>query len=211
MVMKSSNQPSLLTRQSLLVRLRDWGDNSSWDEFHRLYRRFIQGLCIRSGLNHAESDEVVQEVLRNVAERISDYEQRENRGAFRRWLMNQTRWRIADKFRERDRAAVRSIHLTSFDGEATEDPIDSLPDENPLDDFWELEWQKHVLDTALERLGRRVPAKHFQAFELYARQGWPVRRIAKDLSINPATVYLIAHRLTKQLRLEVERLRKNHG
>ncbi|MCF3651303.1 RNA polymerase sigma factor [Synoicihabitans lomoniglobus] len=209
--MKSPVQSSLLTRPSLLSRLRNWGDNSSWDEFHRLYRRFIQGLALRAGLNHTEAEDVVQDVMQNVAQRISEYEVRDNRGAFRRWLMNQTRWRIADKFRQRDRAAVRSERHLPVDGEGDFDALDNIADDNPVDEFWEIEWQKHVLDTAMERLARRVPAKHFQAFELYARQGWPVRRIASDLGINSATIYLISHRLTKQLRSEVERLRDYHG
>jgi RNA polymerase sigma factor (sigma-70 family) len=212
--LKSIVQSSLLTRPSLLFRLRDWGDNSSWDEFHRLYRRFIHGLATRAGLSHAEADEVVQEVLQNVAKRIGDYESRKNRGAFRRWLMNQTRWRITDKFRQRDRAAVaaewRVPAGTEEDG-VTDQLEKVADDENPLDEYWELEWQKHVLDTAMERLARRVPAKHFQAFELYARQGWSVRRIAQELGINSATVYLISHRLTKQLRHEVENIRDYHG
>lgn len=210
MIMSEVNQPSLLTRPSLLFRLRDWGDNSSWDEFHRLYRRFIRGLALRAGLSHAEADDVVQDVLQNVANRIGEYENRANRGAFRRWLMNQTRWRIADKFRQRDRAAVQSDRPESATPGATEDPLDHVADDNPIDDFWELEWQRHVLDTAMERLARRVPAKHFQAFELHARQGQPVAQIAADLGINRPTVYLIAHRLTKQLRHEVERLREYH-
>ena len=211
MIMSEASRPSLLTRPSLLFRLRDWGDHSSWDEFHRLYRRFIKGLALRLGLGHAEADDVVQDVLQNVAKRIGDYKTRENRGAFRRWLMNQTRWRIADKFRQRDQAAVRSS--TPFPNENGEerDPLDSLPDDNPMDDFWELEWQKHMLDTAMERLARRVPPKHFQAFELHARQGQPVAQIAADLGINRPTVYLIAHRLKKQLRHEVERLREYHN
>lgn len=211
MIMTQAEQPSLLTRPSLLFRLRDWGDNSSWDEFYRLYRRFIRGLALRAGLNHAESDEVVQDVLRNLADRIKDYEVRENRGAFRRWLMNQTRWRIADKFRQRDRAAVRAEAGKTNDDESDQrDPLNDLAEEAP-DDFWELEWQRNVLDTAMERLARRVPPKHFQAFDLHARQGRPVSQISADLGMNRATVYLITHRLKKQLRHEVDRLREYHA
>ena len=210
MIMTQAEQPSLLTRPSLLFRLRDWGDNQSWDEFYRLYRRFIRGLALRAGLNHAESDEVVQDVLRNVAKRIRDYEVRENRGAFRRWLMNQTRWRIADKFRQRDRAAVQSDHYQSRDDDHTSDPFENIA-EDVTDDFWELEWQKHVLETAMERLARRVPAKHFQAFDLHVRCGQPVAQVAADLGINRPTVYLITHRLKKQLQHEVKRLRDYHS
>ena len=81
----------------------------------------------------------------------------------------------------------------------------------PLDAASETEWQKHVLDAALGRLARRVPAKHFQVFDLYSRQGWPVMRVARELGINPAAVYLISHRLTKQLKTEVEALRASLG
>ncbi len=211
MIMTQSERPSLLTRPSLLFRMRNWGDNSSWDEFYRLYRRFIRGLALRAGLNHAESDEVVQDVLRNLADRIKDYEVRENRGAFRRWLMNQTRWRIADKFRQRDRAAVQSeYHKSTQEDGSEKDTLNQLVDDTP-DDFWELEWQKNVLDTAMERLARRVPPKHFQAFDLHARRGQPVAQVAADLSMNRATVYLITHRLKKQLRHEVEQLREYHS
>ncbi len=210
MIMTQAEQPSLLTRPSLLFRLRDWGDNESWDEFYRLYRRFIRGLALRAGLNHAESDEVVQDVLSNVANRIKDYEARENRGAFRRWLMNQTRWRIADKFRQRDRASSQSERYHAGEEEPTNDPFENIAEES-TEDFWELEWQKHVLETAMERLARRVPPKHFQAFDLHARCGQPVAQIAADLGINRPTVYLITHRLKKQLQHEVKRLREYHN
>jgi len=208
--MTKAEPSSLLTRPSLLFRMRDWGDISSWDEFYRLYRRFIRGLALRAGLNHAESDDVVQDVLHNLAEKIKDYEIRENRGAFRRWLMNQTRWRIADKFRQRDQAAVQSERMKTPDNEDDDSDIMQEIAEDPADDFWELEWQKNVLDTAMERLARRVPPKHFQAFDLNARQGRPVAQISADLGMNRATVYLITHRLKKQLRHEVERLRDYH-
>ena len=41
---------SLLTRPSLLFRVREWNDSASWEEFHRLYRRLIYGRARRAGL-----------------------------------------------------------------------------------------------------------------------------------------------------------------
>lgn len=206
--MSQFSPSSLLTRPSLLKRLTDWNDHTSWEEFHRLYRRFIHGLATRAGLQSTEADEVVQEVLQNVADHIGDYQVRDRRGAFRRWLMNQTRWRISDKFRQREHEGAH--HLAAEDG-ADLDPVDHLTEENDIHEFWEIEWQQLILNTAMERLARQVPAKHFQAFELYTREAWPVRRIAQDLGVSAPTVYLIAHRLTKRLRQEVEQLRDCHG
>ena len=211
MNLKSFAPSSLLTRPSLLFRLRNLEDGTSWEEFYRLYRRLVYGLARRSGLGHPEAEDVVQEVFRHVADKIADFEARPNRGAFRRWLMNQTRWRIADKFREHGRAHPSGA-ASAAPGDRAVPDVEQLADEDHSDEAgWEAEWQRHVLDAALERLARRVPAKQFQAFDLYSRQGWPVRRVAQELGLNPAGVYLHNHRLTKQLKAEVERLRHSLG
>lgn len=43
------------------------------------------------------------------------------------------------------------------------------------------------------------------------RQQWPVLKVSKHLGINPASVYVIGHRLTKQLKVEVDALREQLG
>jgi RNA polymerase sigma factor (sigma-70 family) len=200
---------SLHTRPTLLFRLRDWEDKGSWDEFYRLYRNFVYGLARRGGLTHVEAEEVTQEVFIRVAETIQAFESDPARGTFRGWLAQLTRWRIADKFRARPRDAAGGPSRRSEEFADATRTIERLPDDRtaPLDAASEAEWQKHVLDAALARLARRVPAKHFQVFDLYSRQGWPVMRVARELGLNPASVYLISHRLTKQLKAEVEKLR----
>ena len=83
----------------------------------------------------------------------------------------------------------------------------------PVDDEdeWDREWQQHVLAAAVDRVAGRVKPRHFQVFDLYVRQQWPVLRVATALHLNPASVYVIGHRLTKQLKAEVEKLRKQLG
>lgn len=206
-------ESSLHTRPSLLFRLRDWEDKASWEEFYRLYRNFVYGLAKRGGLTHVEAEEVTQEVFVRVAETIHDFESNPARGTFRGWLAQLTRWRIADKFRARPRDAAGGPSRRSQEIPDATRTIERIADDRtaPLDAASETEWQKHVLDAALGRLARRVPAKHFQVFDLYSRQGWPVMRVARELGINPAAVYLISHRLTKQLKAEVETLRSSLG
>lgn len=204
---------SLHTRPTLLFRLRDWEDKDSWQEFYRLYRNFVYGLARRGGLTHVEAEEVAQEVFVRVAETIRNFESDPARGSFRGWLAQLTRWRIADKFRARPRDAAAPPSRRSQEIADATRTIERIPDDrtSALEAASEAEWQKHVLDAALGRLARRVPAKHFQAFDLYSRQGWPVLRVARELGLNPATVYLIGHRLTKQLKAEVETLRATLG
>lgn len=195
---------TLRTRPTLLFRLRDWNDETSWTEFYRLYYQFVYGCARRTGLSHADAEEVAQDVFKRVAETVHEFEADPARGSFRGWLLNLTRWRVTDKIRARrphERAASRA---PEDDRTAT---VERLPDDDDVNAAWDAEWQRQVLDAALARLARRVPAKHFQIFDLYRRQDWPVLKVARELGVNAASVYLISHRLTKLLKAEVELIR----
>lgn len=206
----SEEVSSLRTRPSLLFRVRSWEDGTSWAEFHRLYRKLIYGLARRSGLPHADAEDVTQDVFKCVAETIHTFESDPNRGTFRGWLMNLTRWRITDKFNARPKDEQHSVRSHDEPGPRTS-TIERVPDRADADSEWQQEWQRHLLDAACERIARRVKARHYQVFDLYIRQQWPVLKVAKELGINPASIYLIGHRLTKQLKAEVEKLKNQLG
>jgi RNA polymerase sigma factor (sigma-70 family) len=207
----SSAAPSTLrTRPTLLFRLRDWQDEASWGEFYRLYHHFIYSCARRAGLAHADAEEVAQDVFKRVAETIHEFESDPARGSFRGWLLNLTRWRIADKYRAR-KPHENQPPSSSAPHDGRTGTIERLPAGDDDGAVWEQEWQKSLLDTALDRLARRVPAKQFQIFDLYRRQDWSVLRVARELGVNPATVYVVSHRLTKQLKTEVARLSAQVG
>ena len=201
---------SLVTRPTLLFRVRDTSDSVSWGEFHRLYRRLIHGRARRAGLSHADAEEVAQDVFKRVAETIQDFEHNPERGSFRGWLMQLTHWRIADKFQSRDKLPINSHATAPADATGTA-TIERVPAPAFEEDEWDREWQQHVLAAALDRVARSVKPRHFQVFELYVRQQWPVLKVSVELKINPASVYVIGHRLTKQLKAEVEKLRTQLG
>jgi RNA polymerase sigma-70 factor (ECF subfamily) len=197
---------TLRTRPSLLFRLHDWQDRASWEEFHRLYRRLVHGRARRAGLTHDEAEEVAQAVFTDVAGAIRNFDTDPDRGSFRGWLMTITRRRIADQFESRRKnpalPAPRGI-----DPEPRTATIERLPTPEDDDEAWDREWQEQVMAAAIERLARQTKPAHFQAFELYVRQNWPVWRVARALELNPAAVYLISHRLTKRLKVEAEKIR----
>lgn len=188
--------------------MREWEDAASWEEFHRLYRRLIYGRARRSGLPHEDAEDVAQDVFKRVAETIKDFDLNPERGSFRGWLTKLTRWRIADQFERRGRNPVAMSSTPQHDAtQGGTAAIERVPAPENDDDEWDQEWQKHILAAAVERVSRRVKPRHFQVFELYVRQQWPVLKVSAQLGINPAAVYLIGHRLTKQLKAEVAKLR----
>jgi len=204
--MAREDTDSLATRASLLGRLKNREDAASWDEFAQIYSRLIRGVAIQSGLNEAEAKDVEQETLLCVAKTIHEFESNPERGSFKSWLLNLTRWRIADQFRKRPPPGAQpAASSTAGDRTAT---IERIPDTDNIDAVWETEWKKNVIETALARVGRKVKPKHSQVFDLYAVRRWPAAKVARELGVNIVQVYLINHRMTKLLRQEVIYLEK---
>ena len=195
---------SIPTRASLLGRLKNWEDADSWQDFSDTYWKLIYGVARQSGMSDPEARDVVQETMLGVARKIHEFESSPERGSFKNWLLNITRWRIADHFRSR--SPVKALR----EGEPSEGTptADRIPDPGDLNAVWDAEWKRSVFETALLRVCRRVKPKHAQVFELYSIQHWPVLKVAKELGISTVSVYLIAHRLTRMLKVEVEYVRK---
>jgi len=205
------DDPSRLrTRHTLLFRLRDWQDQSTWNEFYGLYHDYVFRYARGAGLSHHETEDLIQDVFQKVAERIADFEVRERRGSFRRWLGQQVKWRITDKFRERQRNPLPLAELGNTD-RADDEPhvsVDNWAEQDTADERWESDWQAQLLETALERLSQQASPAHLQIFLLHFKQEWSQVRIAKEMGVSMASVYAITSRLRKRLKKEVAALRE---
>ena len=83
------------TRASLLGRLKDLGNDASWQEFFDTYFRLIYGVARKSGLSEAEAHDAVQETMIAVAKHMPGFTYDSANGSFKAWLLKLTRWRIA--------------------------------------------------------------------------------------------------------------------
>ncbi len=198
---KADADPLIATRQSLIARLTNWDDQLRWQEFFETYWRLIYSVAKRAGLRDDESQEVVQETCISIARNIASYDPK--LGPFKAWLLTTTRWRINDQFRRR-----KNEHHTPDDTRRTA-AIERIPDcGKTLDETWEDEWQRNLLDAGIARLKRKVDAKQFQIFDCVAIKGWTAAETAKRLSVNLAQVYLTKHRLKSLLKKEIRSLEK---
>ena len=71
------------------------------------------------------------------------------------------------------------------------------PAGSALDKIWEDEWERHVIEAALNKVKQQADARHYQAFYLNAIKQVPPASVAEMVGINVDQVYLIKHRLTK--------------
>src|SRR5882672_4347896 len=89
------------TRATLLQRLKNWQDESSWQDFFDTYWKLIYHIALQAGLNEAEAQDVVQETMISVAKHMPTFKYDPALGSFKGWLLNMTRWRIIDQARKR--------------------------------------------------------------------------------------------------------------
>lgn len=200
----------LLTRHSLLSRLKDWNDQDSWNDFFEIYWKLIYRAAIKCGLTDAEAQDVVQETVLSACKSLPNFHYDPAKGSFRKWLLQLTRWRINGQLRKRQ----CNIHRLDdpADASTTTESLEDLVDpaaEQVLDTLWDEEWEKGLLHAALERVKQKIDAKHYQIFDLHVVKEWPVARVTRALRVNRTAVYIVKHRVTRLMKQEVDRLR-NH-
>lgn len=77
------------TRESLLASLNSPVADEGWHEFAAIYRPLIFRVAVAKGLQHADSEDLTQDVLAVVERSLDSYDS--SKGSFRSWLYQITR------------------------------------------------------------------------------------------------------------------------
>ena len=196
------------TRATLIHRLKDWQDQTSWQDFFDTYWQLIYGVAVRRGLTKSEAEDVVQLTMISVAKHMPGFKYDPAIGTFKAWLLNMTRWRITDQLRKRLPLAEYpedSVGTGSGDPKTDDETSYTLPE---LEKLWDDEWEKNLLHAATAKARRRLDPKQYQIFDCYVNKEWPPERIAKAFGISSNQVYLAKHRMTALIKEEAERIQK---
>lgn len=186
------------TSASLLARLRTSpADQTAWGEFVDRYGRKIYGWCRHWGLQESDAQDVTQDVLVRLAEKMRGFAYDPSR-SFRAWLKTVTRHALSDFCDARGRApaggsqAVELLHAV----EAREDLVGRLKEE----------FDHEVYDEAVARVRARVAPKTWRVFEMTAVEGRSGAEVATELGMNVAAVFVARGRVQKMLQDEVRAL-----
>ena len=196
------------TRASLIQRLKNWEDQASWQEFFETYCRLIYGVAVKRGLTKSEAQEVVQETMISVAKHMPTFKYDPAIGSFKTWLLNMTRWRIADQVRKR-----LPLTMIQESGECIlreeYENMGSANEVSPdLEKIWDAEWEKNLLEVAVSKARRRLDPQQYQIFDFYVNKAWTAEKVAKTLGVSLNQVYMAKHRVTDMITQEIERLKR---
>ena len=196
MSQSADDEELIPTRATLIHRLKNWQDQSSWQDFFDTYWKLIYGVAIKGGLTKAEAEDVVQETLFSVAKHMPNFKYDSKIGSFKAWLLNMTRWRITDQLRKRGYSVDSQL-------------VEELKTQSPsnLEKLWDAEWEKNLLDAAVARVKRRLDPQKYQIFDFYVNKEWAPDKVAKTFGISINQVYLAKHRVVELIKEEVNRLK----
>jgi RNA polymerase sigma-70 factor (ECF subfamily) len=190
------------TRLSLLSRLKDWNDQEGWKTFFDTYWRLIYKTALKAGLTDAEAQDVVQDTVLGVLKSMPEFKYDAKKGSFKAWLLRLTSWRINDQLRRRQQD-IKHRHFGTRCATST-DTVERVADPSAkLETSWNEEWEQNLMAAAIERVKKKVDAKHYQMFDLYVFKKWPVSKVARALQVNPGMVYLAKHRISTLIKKEL--------
>jgi RNA polymerase sigma factor (sigma-70 family) len=188
------------TSVTLLGRLRqDPKDQSAWNDFVARYQPRFLGWCRGWGLKEADALDVTQAVLLKLSGLMANFAYDPSR-SFRGWLKTLTHHAWRDLATERKRAGVGSgdSRMAEF--------FENLEAGDDLVRHLEEEFQRELMEQAMELVRPRVAPRTWDAFRLTALEGCSGAAAAAQLEMKVAHVYVAKSEVKEMIRREVQRL-----
>lgn len=209
--MTSHPEEFLPTRQSLLVRLKNLEDQTSWQTFFDRYWKLIYSVARKSGLSDAEAQDVVQETIISVSKKIQGFTYDPAYGSFKGWLKRLTQWRISDHLRKKQyqrqgkRMAKEEPMGTSL--------VDQLEDPAALslEKTWDEEWESSLLEAALAQVKQQVSPIQYQIFYFHTCKQLPAKQVAERLGVKLSEVYLAKYKVSALVKRKIKALESQTG
>jgi RNA polymerase sigma-70 factor (ECF subfamily) len=189
------------TRASLLIRLRQPGNQEAWREFASLYEPLIYRLAARKGFQHADAQDLLQDVLVAIARGIDRLEIGEDKGRFRGWLFRISRNLIVNAIEKRQRLVVGSGDSDICERLAQEPAIS--PQEQTA---YILEFRRELFHWAARGIRPEFQPATWDLFWRTSVEGEPIADTARELGLSLGAAYAARCRVLARLRKKIEEL-----
>jgi RNA polymerase sigma-70 factor, ECF subfamily len=188
------------TRDSLLVQVQDPGNRDAWELFARIYRPVIVRIALARGLQHADAQDLSQQVLMAVASAIGDWEKRDESTRFRHWLSRVTKNAILN-------ALMRRPKDQAVGGSSFEELIcEAVDRDGATTALIETELRRELYLRAAEIVKVEFRPDSWQAFEWTVASDLTIDEVAEKLGKSVGAIYTARSRIMFRLREVISEL-----
>jgi RNA polymerase sigma-70 factor (ECF subfamily) len=178
-----------------LLHIRDHSDSGAWSTFDAVYRPMLQRFAQARGLSPADAEEIAQQCLTTVADRIAEFSYDPQKGRFKGWLRTLVNNRVRNLLRDRREQQGQ-----------TADFADAQQREPSPDEAFDRVWMEEHLWHCLRELRSEVEETTFRAFQAYVIEQRPIADVCAELKLTPNNVYTIKWRLTERVAARMREL-----
>ncbi|MEM6470299.1 MAG: sigma-70 family RNA polymerase sigma factor [Planctomycetota bacterium] len=182
------------TRASLLLRLGNQS-RDAWPEFLSIYESALYGFCRAKGLQDADAQDVLQDVLTAVMRKLPDWDSDSKKGSFRGWLFRVARNIAVDEVKRK--ATKETASGDSQVGRLlAQVPVPA----DRYDQSFEAEYKLALLDWASNQVKAEVRDSTWLSFRKTALEGQKAEAVAESLGVSVGTVYTAKCRVVARIR-----------
>lgn len=187
------------TSLSLLKQLRQSEDSESWSRLADLYTPLLHSWLGKYGVQQADADDLIQDVLMVMAKELPAFEHNGRAGAFRAWL----RTILVNRLRNFWRTTGRGDKVAG--GSDMEQKLEQLADpSSELSRLWDKQHDQFVVRRLLAASQPKFAAATWQAFRRVTLDGVSPERVAAELGISVNAVFIAKSRVLSRLRREAD-------
>jgi RNA polymerase sigma factor (sigma-70 family) len=184
------------TSLSLLERLRDPRDEEAWQQLVALYSPLLRSWLRPHCRQQADADDLTQDILTVLAQKVKEFSHNRRMGAFRTWLKAIAGHKLGDYLRAAQRRGAASEEQARL-LEQLEDPS------SDLSRLWDRQHAQHIANALLEQIRSEFSATTWDAFQRVVVQGQSTAEAAAALHLTSNAVMIAKSRVLARLRQEL--------
>ena len=184
------------TSESLILRICDPQDAIAWSQFVAIYQPVVYRLSRRRGLQHADADDLCQQVFFSVSKAVGNWQPHKDGPRFRNWLNRVTRNAILNAM-----SRAKPDRATG-DSDAQELLLE-LPDSENITTAFLNESRMEAFRWAAKQIQSEFSSTTWAMFHETSIAGRSIAEVAIAMSKSSGAVYIARCRVMQRIKEKV--------
>ena len=163
--------------------------------FADIYEPLMFRLARGRGMQQADAEDFVQEVLLAVAKAVGRWTKDEQRGSFRAWL-----FRIASNLAVNFLTRPKHRRLGIGDSQNARLLEEQPAKDSDSSELFLMEYRRELFRWAADRVRQQVSERQWLAFWLTSVEDRAIADVAREHAISVGSIYIARSRVTKRIR-----------